>query len=346
MSLTSFISKSLGRWAGNSEAPVLSRDQEFPDVSDAPLDSRRLIRDRRYCHVLSNHSGVEFDDLSIVCAWKGLQHEMAYVPSGSVRLLQDRASDHGRGYRLTAAAISPVPVESFYLDRDCVTNADYARFVNAGGYEKTELWPAETLAWVLRFVDRTGEAGPKFWSNGKPAEDKLDHPVVGICWYEASAYARWAGKRLPTSAEWQRAGTWSSHHSAEGTEQRYPWGNSFQSSKANLWKNDHCATIPVDALNDGNTPNGVRQLIGNVWEWLDASYRPAPDGDVKMFLEETMAEVRGGAFDTYFASQATCQFRTGQPLLNRPANVGFRCCVSTTELPLTPIKNDQAEVTE
>ncbi len=320
------------KWAGGGATQVVTRESKFPDATEAPLDSRRLIRDRRYCHVLSKHIELEFDDVSIACAWKALQHEMAYVPSGTVRVMHDAVIDQGRGYELSTYAGAPVPVEAFYIDRDCITNADFARFVKAGGYDKPQFWPQDTLPWVLQFVDRTGNTGPKFWTDGRPPEDKLDHPVVGICWYEASAYARWAGKRLPTSAEWQRAGTWPKSHSGEGAEQRYPWGNAFERRKANLWRNDHCQTIPVDALVEGSTPNGVRQLIGNVWEWLDARYCPASEGEVRVVLEEAMAEIRGGAFDTYFASQATCQFYTGQIVLNRPANVGFRCCISMNNL--------------
>lgn len=332
MSLSTFIANTFGRWTTSGTPPVVTRDSKFPDVADAPLDSRRLIRDRRYSHVLSKYCDLDFDEVSTECAWRALQHEMAYVPSGSVRILQDTVIDQDRRYSLSEYAGDPIPVESFYIDRDCITNADYARFVKAGGYDKPQLWPEDTLPWVLQFVDRTGHTGPRFWEGGSPPEDQLDHPVVGICWYEASAYARWAGKRLPTGAEWQRAGTWPKSHSGDGTEQRYPWGNAFEPSKANLWKNDFCEPIPVDALLQGSTPNGVRQLIGNVWEWLDARYSPAAEGDVKILLEEVMAEVRGGAFDTYFASQATCQFRTGQPILHRATNVGFRCCVSTQDL--------------
>ncbi len=332
MSLSTLISNAFGRRAGNRAAHVISRESAFPDVTEAPLDSRRLIRDRKYCQVISKHRELEFDEVSIECAWRALQHEMAYVPSGSVRLMHESVIDQGGGYRLSGCAGDPVTVESFYLDRACVTNADYARFVKAGGYTLPQFWPQDMLPWVLQLVDCTGNTGPKFWSDGEPPEDKLDHPVVGICWYEAHAYAQWSGKRLPTSTEWQRAGTWSQCHSGNGSEPRYPWGNAFEHSKANLWKNDFCETIPVDALVGGSTPNGVRQLIGNVWEWIDARYAPLGEGEVRVLLEDVMAEVRGGAFDTYFASQATCQFRTGQPILHRPANVGFRCCISTQDL--------------
>ncbi len=332
MSWTSFISNSFGRWGGDASPAVITREDDFPDVSDAPLDSRRLIRDRRYCQVLAKQVEVGFDDVSVECAWRGLHHEMALVPAGTVSLMHETVVDRGNGFALSADDREYVNVDSFYLDRHCTSNADYLKFIKAGGYENVDLWPQDILPWVLQFVDTTGATGPRFWADGQPPEGKLDHPVVGVCWYEANAYARWSGKRLPTTAEWQRAGTWSNGQAAEGFEQRYPWGNGFKASRANLWRYDHCRTIPVHELEEGSTPNGVCQLIGNVWEWVDAAFSPAAGSDVQVILKEAMAEVRGGAFDTYFPSHATCQFRSGQPILNRPENVGFRCCASLDDL--------------
>jgi gamma-glutamyl hercynylcysteine S-oxide synthase len=332
MSFATMVSSVFGKWTGRELKLAVTRDSKFPAVSEAPIDSRRLIRNRRYCLVLSKHGDLEFDDVSMQCAWRAFQHEMAFVPGGSVRLMVDVLIEEDRRYCLSQSAGKPMLVDSFYFDRDCVTNADYARFVQAGGYDSPHFWPQDILPFVLQFVDGNGNSGPRFWLDGKPPADKLDHPVVGICWYEANAYARWAGKRLPTTAEWQRAGTWSHCHAGGGAEQRYPWGNAFEHSRANIWTHNRRDTVPVDALVDGNNPNGIRQLIGNVWEWVDTQYTPANEGTVKVMLSEAMAEVRGGAFDTYFASQASCQFRTGQPIFSRPSNVGFRCCVSAHDV--------------
>ncbi len=332
MSITTIVSSAFGKWTGRHTAQIATRDSTFPNVSEAPLDSRRLIRDRRYCQILATEGEQKFDELSTQCAWRALQHEMAFVPGGSVRLLVDDLVEEDRRYYLRSTASRQAAVEPFFIDRDCITNADFARFVQAGGYELPQYWPQDILPLVLQFVDRTGHTGPRCWSDGKPPDDKAEHPVVGICWYEANAFAKWVGKRLPTSAEWQRAGTWPQSQVGGNSEQRYPWGNAFERSRANLWSHECCHTIAVDALDKGNTPNGVRQLIGNVWEWIDTLYCPASAGPVQVILSEAMAEVRGGAFDTYFASQASCQFRTGQPILSRPSNVGFRCCVGPQEI--------------
>jgi iron(II)-dependent oxidoreductase len=320
-----------------------SRDDDAPDVSAAPPDTRRLIRNRQYCTVIAKHAQMPFDDLSISCARKTLEREMALVPGGEVCLVHDVAVSTHNGLEIVSRPCEPIAVDPVYFDRACVTNADYAKFVKAGGYENSHFWPEGVLANVLQFVDSTGNPGPKYWSGGQPPRELVDHPVVGISWYEASAYATWAGKRLPTSEEWQRAGTWPKSGGGSSSELRYPWGNAFDPFKANTWACGTLRTFPVDGFSDGNTPNGIRQLIGNVWEWIDAEFQPLAQEGVSVNLDESMAEIRGGAFDTYFHSQSTCQFRTGQPLLFRSANVGFRCCVSESALAETNEPNTELD---
>ena len=331
MSLATLITDAVGVWKHRTTGDTTQTGQ-CPDVIDAPPDTRRLIRDRRYCRVLSNGNEMPFDDVSLACAWRVLEHEMALVPAGEICLQNDVFIATPGGFETAKTANEMLEVESLFLDRDCVTNADYEKFVQSGGYTNPGHWPEAILPNVLQFVDSTGVPGPRFWSEGRPPADMLDHPVVGICWYEANAYATWVGKRLPTSEEWQRAGTWPMGHTGDATNQRYPWGDAFDPRKANTWDSGIRDTVAVAALTAGSTPNGVRQLIGNVWEWVDAQFHPNAETGVSVTLDQTMAEIRGGAFDTYFHSQATCQFRTGQPLLFRGPNVGFRCCVSGNTL--------------
>ncbi|WP_145174783.1 formylglycine-generating enzyme family protein [Rubripirellula lacrimiformis] len=282
---------------------------------------------------MTNKDDLPFDDVSLSFAWQALQHDMAMVPGGDVQQVCDSIIATNAGFEIVPSPNRVVSVDSIYLDRDCVTNADFARFVESDGYGNPDLWPAVILPNVLQFSDSSGQPGPKYWVNGDPPSDKLDHPVVGISWYEASAFATWAGKRLPSSAEWQRAGTWPKGHSSDGTELHFPWGNGFDPAKANVWSSGVGDTVAVTEFERGRTPNGVRQLVGNVWEWVDTQFEPSTGDGVSVLLDQTMAEIRGGAFDTYFQTQATCQFHTGQPLLFRGANVGFRCCVSASEIP-------------
>lgn len=337
MTLSSLLRDSVtGLWSRPKAETAPEPPPDPLDSVDVPPDARRLIRDRRYCRVLHPNDGIAFDDVSLYHAWQAVYREMALVPAGEVTLETDLAVVNQQGFEFEPATYDSIPVASIYLDRTPVTNADYTRFVNAGGYGNPELWPEEVLPIVLQFVDRTKKPGPRDWADGKPPAGADDHPVVGICWYEANAYGIWSGKRLPTSAEWQRAGTWANGRGSQGREARYPWGDVFDPFRANIWAARHGSTSPVELFPDGATPNGIRHLIGNVWEWVDAQFTLPGDGDIRLVTEQPLAEIRGGAFDTYFESQATCQFRTGQPLLHRANNLGFRCCISSDPLPPEP----------
>ncbi|MCS7469299.1 formylglycine-generating enzyme family protein [Stieleria sp. ICT_E10.1] len=302
------------------------------DFPGAPPDIRQLVRERQYAHIVRPADGIAFDPVSLRYAWQAIDHDMAYVPGGDVTLCGEYATTSEEGFVLVPQVVGTSQTDSIYLDRWCVTNADFHRFVQAGGYENVSLWPEQILASVLKFVDKTGQPGPAFWENGRPAKATAAHPVVGVSWYEANAYAQWVGKRLPTSAEWQRAGTWGSTGSDSLKESKYPWGNSFDPQFANTWASGRHQTVSVHECQGGNTPNGIRQLIGNVWEWMNTQYLLAATEEITVHMTDPMAEVRGGAFDSYFHSHTTCQSRSAQTLLARKNNVGFRCCFSAEGL--------------
>lgn len=311
--------------ASSAPPPVL-------DYSDAPPDVRKMIRCRQYAKILLPQDGIQFDNESLAFAWKAIDHDMAYVPSGSITLNGEYATTNDEGLVLVPQTIGTCETESIYLDRWCVTNADFQSFVDGGGYEDLSLWPEHVMESVLQFVDQTNHPGPSHWVKGAPAKGTLAHPVVGVSWYEANAYAQWVGKRLPTSAEWQRAGTWGKSSSDSLEESKYPWSNSFDPEFANTWASGRHATASIHEFSKGSTPNGVRQLIGNVWEWINTQYLLAATEDITVHSTDAMAEIRGGAFDSYFHSHTTCQSRSAQTLSSRKSNIGFRCCFSAEGL--------------
>ncbi|HYC56284.1 MAG TPA: SUMF1/EgtB/PvdO family nonheme iron enzyme [Candidatus Binatia bacterium] len=214
--------------------------------------------------------------------------------------------------------------EPFLLARTCVTNAQYQKFVDAGAYEDLEVWPEELWPHLISFHDQTGKPGPRFWRGGKHDRAKADHPVVGICCAEADAYARWAGFRLPTEAEWQMAASWRIRSSAH-VFRRYPWGDALDTKRCNIWSTGTGSTTPVTGFSDGAAPNGVLQLIGNVWEWTSSDLELTDEDGTPLIGDMLMKAIRGGAYDTYFPCQATSTFRTGLACLSRTHNVGFRC---------------------
>ena len=224
-----------------------------------------------------------------------------------------------------------VDVAPVYLDRFCVTNEEYQRFIDAGGYEQLEFWHEEALPALLDFVDQTGAPGPRYWSDGQFLSNEGRLPVVGISWYEAWAYARWVGKRLPTDAEWTKAGAWPVE-SAPGriAQRRYPWGESFDVRRAHLYGAGQPGPVSVEEYPGGTSVGGIHQLIGNVWEWTATPLIQLSDSS--LHVSESVMSIRGGAFDTYFENQATCHFQSGEQSLSRRRNIGFRLALPMSEL--------------
>lgn len=226
----------------------------------------------------------------------------------------------------------PIQVERHYLDRYPVTNAAYYEFVVAQGYEQLSIWEPEILPGVLDFVDSTGRPGPRFWRHGAFLPGTDDHPVVGVNWYEACAYARWVGRRLPTDPEWEKAGSWPVHVSAtQRSQRRYPWGDTMDRRRCRLWDCGE-GTAPVTANPDGVSVGGVHQLVGNVWEWTCGNYGSWQTTRRDFLLPTAMKSIRGGAFDTYFDHHASCQFQSGEDPLARKHNIGFRCALGWRDI--------------
>jgi len=252
-----------------------------------------------------------------------IEQRMALVPAGSVALARTLDGE-------TGPPEEDIAVEPFLLDVHTVTNGRFQKFVDSGGYDSLEYWPEEIWPHLIELKDLTGQPGPRFWRQGRCNALLLDHPVVGISWYEAQAFALWVGQRLPTEAEWQMAASWHIHSSTDMLR-RFPWGDALDNQRCNIWSSRHGTTVPVNTYPTGAAPNHVLQLVGNVWEWTDSEYSIADEAGRPIVGEMPMHVVRGGAFDTYFEVQATSHFRTGQLALARPHNVGFRCATNLAD---------------
>ena len=304
----------------------LFRGTDKSEQSEPPVDPQLV---GRYCRMLTDEPDLE----TLASTWDELERRMTIVPAGCTHLAPVSV---GTSPDVPTTEVQQIAVEAFYIDRYATTNDDFARFVDDGGYRNPDWWPQEALPSLLAFVDRTGHPGPMFWSQCRPPADRGQHPVVGICWYEAIAYARWSGKRLLSPAEWQWATGWS-FAGGPHAEAKYPWGNTFDPQRANTWSSGIGDTVPVDEYYDGTTPNGVYQLVGNVWEWVAGDFGAAvASSQEHVFFDSPPAEIRGGAFDTYLETQASCSFRSCQSRLTRGSNIGIRCCISVEELPSPP----------
>jgi iron(II)-dependent oxidoreductase len=289
----------------------------------------QFIETGRYALLLDPQTAAHLTDRQRERVIDIVETSMSIVPEGQVLVgvSAERASWGGTSVKATSDGVKRV--DGFYIDRFAVTNAEFQHFVDAGVYEDFSLWPEEALPALFEFVDQTGNAGPRYWIDGHHDPALATHPVVGISWYEASAYARWVGKRLLTDAEWTKAAAWPVETTpGRIMQRRYPWGDSFESRRANLWNSSSGGTVSVEQYQHGSTLGGVYQLIGNVWEWTSDEFTEGCD----INGHESFRTLHGGAFNTYFENQATCHFRSGEMPLARRDNVGFRLALSINTL--------------
>ncbi len=310
--------------ASGREAPV---EQRPPHV-DHEL-ARQLMQQGRSALILRPRIASSLSSALIAQSRKLLDAEMALIPEGMTTLIgRNWLEDASEG----TAAHTYVAVEAFLLDRFAVTNRRYADFVRSGGYEQSTLWDDPVKEALHEFVDQTGHVGPRLWRDGTYPAEWSEHPVVGVSWYEALAYARWVGKRLPTDAEWVKAASWPTVAGRQIEHRKYPWGDIFDLKCANLWDTRVLATCPVQAFPGGDNPVGIRQLTGNVWEWTSTSFGAYDQGADFLGENVLLKSLRGGAYDTYFAEQASWQFQSGDDALARRHNVGFRCALSLCDV--------------
>ncbi|MEU9580661.1 ergothioneine biosynthesis protein EgtB [Streptomyces chilikensis] len=199
-----------------------------------------------------------------------------------------------------------VEVAPFFLDTAPVTNAAFLAFMEDGGYHEPRWWRPEGFA----HLRERGVEAPSYWRReggqwlrrrfGRTEPVPPDEPVLHVNWYEADAYARWAGRRLPTEAEWEKAAR---HDPATGRSRRYPWGDEDPAEeRANLGQR-HLRPAPAGSFPAGRSPLGVGQLIGDVWEWTSSDFLPYP-GFVafpyreysEVFFGHGYKVLRGGSF--------------------------------------------------
>ncbi len=319
-------------------APARPAQPTSPTPRPAPRLPWRLDgRGRPLIEAWEQLQGVE--NLPERIVWVKDHKEMALIPAGP--FIMGTGEEEARQLAKTFAwdvrwtlAETPqrqVTLANFYLDVAPVTHADYARFL---ADNPTHRIPHLTETWASLYN----------WNekSRRPPEELLDHPVVLVSWEDAAAYARWAGKALPTEEQWEKG--------ARGNDGRtYPWSHTWDSSCLNsaerlagrelpnatewrkwwdkeqeaLWKQVN--TTPVGRYYSGASPYGLVDMAGNVWEWCDAWYAAYPGSQARHDdFGRKYRVVRGGAWNNY-RNCARCACRSRYAPHDRGIDVGFRC---------------------
>jgi iron(II)-dependent oxidoreductase len=258
--------------------------------------------------------GVVLVGLSLIVLNSGIARaeekypNMVLVPAGEFTMGLDEAQvkkvvDLLGGmvkYHDSSTPAHKVKLDAFYIDKYEVTNEEYKKFVEAKGHRIPLHWE---------------DAG------GDIPQGKEKHPVVYVSWEDAVAYCEWAGKRLPTEAEWEKA--------ARGTDGRFfPWGNKFSRKKANFEKSRKNDTTKVGSYPKGVSPYGCYDMAGNVWEWTADNYLPYPGNKYEdEFYGKERYVLRGGSYlDAKYDLLTTT--RSKFTPVTDDENVGFRCAKS------------------
>ena len=226
-----------------------------------------------------------------------LFEDMVLIPAGTFTMGQD-------GSKPKNGPAHEVDLPAFEIDRFEVTNDEFAHFINVAGY-----------------VSYAEENSSKNWRDAAEAKGG-NHPVVYVTWNDAKAYCEWAGKRLVTEAEWEKA--------ARGDDGRaFAWGNDFSPDNGNFYEGGLRGTTAVGSFPGGASPYGVEDMAGNVREWVEDYFLayPGAAADADPFFGETNRVNRGGGwFDGEDGELVTTYNRNaGPPDTSANDDIGFRC---------------------
>jgi iron(II)-dependent oxidoreductase len=227
-----------------------------------------------------------------------------------------------------------VSLPEYALDAAPVSNGEFVDFLADDGYARRDLWTAEGWMWrqeegaiAPRYWERRGDA---WWTRTMNRTAPVDprHPVCHVSYHEADAFARWAGKRLPTEVEWEVAASWDP---AAGRQRRFPWGDQPATPERANVDQLRFGTAPIGAFPDNISPSGCIGMIGDVWEWTSSDFTgfpgfspfPYPEYS-EIFFGSEYKVLRGGSWATRSGAVRNT-FRNWDYPIRRQIFSGFRC---------------------
>lgn len=309
------------------------------------LETTSLDRQERLWHFLIQHESQHTETIAFVLQlqrWHlqkelNLENEQLKIENSAVfslpleataQMIEIPAGEFEMGSNSVEAmdnerSLHQVYLDTYYIDRYPVTCQQYRVFIETGGYSNPQWWTPAGWEWLKT----NSVKEPLYWSNDHTWNH---HPVCGLSWYEADAYARFVGKRLPTEAEWEKAASWDASMKRHST---YPWGNTQPDSSRCNYDNVIGRTTPVNAYPEGQSAYGCYDLLGNVWEWT-SSYFDAYQGFVsypykgysQAYFDQQHLVLKGGSWATRpWALRSS--FRNWYYPEIRQILAGFRCAL-------------------
>ncbi len=253
---------------------------------------------------------------------------MVYIPAGSFLMGNSDTGNDAAYYYSNELPQHSVYLSGYWIGKYEVTRGEYRRFMNAGGYSHQAYWSTDGWNWRMN----NGRTEPYFWVDDQDWGTGIfhqtdNHPVVGVCYYEAEAFCNWAGGRLATEAEWEKAARWAGSH-----PNVYPWGDTWDAEKCNNIFDHSPAgggfvkhqTAPVGSYLSDASPYGCRDMAGNAWEWVQDWYKSYPGSTSPFDNTGIYRGLRGSSwYSEDFSCRCAYRFYGCEPY-NGWYNFGFR----------------------
>ncbi|WP_370665463.1 SUMF1/EgtB/PvdO family nonheme iron enzyme [Streptomyces sp. IBSBF 2507] len=269
--------RQIPRWKSRAETIELELDNQA--ALDTLLAQAEPDVQQRFATLLTERAAAEHDERAEELLRRDPSTRRHPIDGKVMALIEE-------GIYLSGPDNRAVWLEPFFIDVYPTTNEDYAKFVQA-----------------------TNHRPPQHWPDGRCPAALATHPVVWVTWHDATAYARWASKALPTARQWEKA--------ARGPRGRiYPWGNEATAAKANTAEAGIDATTPVSRYQSGVSPFGIFDMCGNVWEWCSTEEEP---GNGRYHL-------KGSAFTSPIERAAPSLMNTAAASM-KDNDTGFRCAM-------------------
>jgi formylglycine-generating enzyme required for sulfatase activity len=348
--------------------PIDFTNGRIPDDSHAQLVRLRGHLDKWRKLAPTPAPGADAPPEKAVGSFKGVETsqvddrlgEMIAIPAG--RFLMGNNGHEGFGAPEEFPQHS-VDLPEYQIGKYEVTRGQYRRFIEAGGYEDPRHWSADgwkwketndlIYAWLNGKFNRASRPdpqekrrAPERWADeqewtghglGHPRFTQTDHhPVVGVTFYEAEAYCKWAGGRLPTEAEWEKAARWDEKHQRAYV---WPWGDAWDPERCNNPEDHNPAgggygvnqSAPVGSYPKGASPYGCMDMVGNAWEWIASRSKSHPGNPAPYDHGDAYRLVKGGCWDDGPSASTRCSARTWYLPLNSSGTgpgdsdyIGFR----------------------